>query len=163
MTFGSEPAEPEDEATRAARIARARAAFRRRRWLTNAMALRTAQFPIYAAEGWPAQLAGHGSQDDRLTEITIGHHETADADPLAGDRPRLTITTQCEEHHPGLLGQARTALRNWAAPNAEPWPDASHAALTLWHSARNRARRAAVLDAGQSSSSSRSTTRRRRR
>lgn len=149
----SQPDESEDEATRAARLARARVQQRKHRWLSDAMTLRATQFPIYGADGWPAQLGGSGSQGDQLTEITIYHYETPDADPYAGDRPRLTITTKCDELHAGeTLHEARRALEDWISRDsgAAQWPDASRAAITLWLRARERESRAAVLGAVQS-------------
>jgi hypothetical protein len=143
----------EDEATRAARIARARAHWRKRQWLSDTMTLRAVQFPIYGAEGWPGQLGGVGSRDDQIISIKIHHYETPDADMWAGGRPRLAITTRRGELRPGeALSEARQALESVIRQDAGAgqWPDASHAAITLWLEARNRERRAAVLNARQS-------------
>lgn len=93
-TMRSEPPESENEAARQARVARFQAEFRKRQRLGNAEVLRDLQFPIYVADGWPALMAGHGSQNGQATQITIHHHDTDHADPLAGDRPRLTVTTK---------------------------------------------------------------------
>jgi hypothetical protein len=153
MSTRSQPDESEDEAMRAARIARFRAQHRKRRWLSDAMTLRATQFPIYGADGWPARLGGSGSQGDQLTEITVYHYETPDADPYAGDRPRLAITTKRDELHAGeMLSEARQMLENWIREDAGAarWPDASRAAITLWLRARDRERRAAVLGAVRS-------------
>jgi hypothetical protein len=146
MRTRSQPDESEDEATLAARIARAR----KRRWLSDAMTLRAARFPIYGADGWPARVVGSGSRGDELTEIKIHHYENPDGDPYAGDQPRIEITTQRDElHHSGPLGEARQTLESWIqrGSGAARWPDAPHAAITLWLEARRRERRAAVLGA----------------
>lgn len=153
ITRRSRSDESEDEAARAARIARLGAQQRKRRWLSDSTTLRAAHFPIYGADGWPARIGGNGSQDDQLTEITIYHYETPDADPYAGDPPRLTITTKRDKLRAGeMLGDARRALEDWIgrSAGAARWPDASHAAITLWLRARDRERRGAVLDAVQS-------------
>ena len=151
--FGSEPDESEDEATRAARLAHARAEQRKQRWLSGLMTLRATEFPIYAVESWPARLGGSGSRGDELTQITIEHYESPDADPFEGDRPRLTVITKRGESGSGqVLQDARDALESWVDRmlGGSEWPDASHAAVTLWLRARERERRAAVLDAERS-------------
>jgi hypothetical protein len=153
MTTRSQPDESEDEATRAARIARARAQQRKRRWLSDTLTLRAAPFPIYGADGWPAKLGGSGSRGDELTEITLYQYETPEADPYAGDRPRFVLTTRRDDEAPGeLLHEARRALEDWILRDAGAarWPDASRAAITLWLRARDRQSRVAVLDAVQS-------------
>jgi hypothetical protein len=58
MGARSQPDESEGEATRTARVARARAQHRRRRSLSDAMTMRAAHFPIYGAAGWPARIGG---------------------------------------------------------------------------------------------------------
>ncbi|MGH9089283.1 MAG: hypothetical protein ACRDYZ_14435 [Acidimicrobiales bacterium] len=114
------------------------------------MLLRTLTFPLYAAEGWPAVIGASGSHGDRLTSVTIRHHDTPDADPYAGDRPRFEITTSREDSSAiDELGQARWTLHGWLANNdahaCSSWPEASHAAVSLWLAARDRAVRAEVL------------------
>jgi hypothetical protein len=112
--FRSQPAESEDEATRAARIACARAEQRKRQWLTDTLTLRATHFPIYSVEGWPAVLGGSGSRGDELTQITIEHYESPDADRFGGDRPRLMVTTKRGESGSGEeLQEARDALKSW--------------------------------------------------
>jgi hypothetical protein len=146
---GANPDESEDEATRAARIVRTRAQLRKRRWLTNKMTIRATQFPIYAADGWPAEIGGSESRDDQQTGITIHHYE-AGADRLTGDRPRLAITTKHDEPFPSdLFTQLNQRLQDWIR-RGESWPDASRAAITLWMGAHNREVRAAALAAVQS-------------
>ncbi|MGA2928359.1 MAG: hypothetical protein ABSG43_20680, partial [Solirubrobacteraceae bacterium] len=77
-------------------------------------ALRAVTFPIYVAQRWPAVIGGSGSRDDRLTSLTIRHYDTRDADPYAGDRPRLEITTSIDDSTPGgELWDARRALSSW--------------------------------------------------
>jgi hypothetical protein len=152
MTMRSESSESEDEATREARIARFRAEFRKRQWHSHAEVLRTLQFPIYLADGWAAQITGHGSQDGQITEITIHHHDTEDVDPWAGARPRLTVTTKRVPYRPEPLEEARRELQSWISndSNGTRWPDASRAAITLWQRARERERHAMVLNAVRS-------------
>lgn len=150
LAVGPETPKSEDEATDAARMARARQ--RKHWWLSNAMTLRGTLFPIYGADGLPAQLGGSGSHGDQLTDITIYHYDAPDADPYVGDRPHLTVTTKRDERHPGeTLREARRALENWVREaGAAPWPNASRAAITLWLRARDRESRAAVLGAVRS-------------
>ena len=142
----------EDEAAREARVARAREHERVGRWLSNAMMLRALTFPVYAAEGWPAVIGSSSSHGDRLTSIRIDHHETRHADPYAGDRPRFEITTSREDSPASDdLGQARWTLHSWLQNNDDDarssWPEASHAAVTLWLAARDRTVRGRVLAA----------------
>jgi hypothetical protein len=144
----------EDEAVREARVARTREHARVGRWLSNTMMFGTLTFPVYAADGWPAVLGGSGSHGDRLTSLTINHYDTPDADPFDGDRSRLEITTSREDppandgrHH------ARRTLHGWLQNNDDArssWPEASHAAVTLWLAARDRAARGKALDAVRS-------------
>jgi hypothetical protein len=151
MTTRSEPAEDEDDETRAARIARVRAGHRKRQWLAAAELLPTAQFPFYGASGWSARLGGRATQDGQLTEVKVDHYETEDAGVWTGDRPRLRITTQHHEFHLGLLSQAQTELTNWIQQGqSSGWPDLSHAAVTLWLRARDRERQTVVLNSAQS-------------
>jgi len=145
----------EDEAAREARIARALEHARVGRWLSNTMLLQALTFPVYAAEGWPAVIGGSGSQGERTTSVTIDHHDTPDADPYAGARPRFEITTSREDSPvTDELGQARWTLRSWLQNNDDDarssWPEASHAAVTLWLAARDRATRGKVLAAVRS-------------
>jgi hypothetical protein len=149
----SDSDESEDEATRAARLARARAEQRKHSWLSGVLTLRATEFPIYAAESWPARLGGSGSRGDELTQITVEHYGSPDADPFAGDRPRLMVITKRGESGSGqVLQDARDALESWVDRmlSGSEWPDASHAAITLWLRARERERRAAVLNAERS-------------
>jgi hypothetical protein len=112
------------------------------------LTLRAAPFPIYAADGWPAQLGGSGSQGDDLTEIRIYHYETSHGDPHEGDPPRLVITTKREPRRGVLLHEARQTLEGWIRNEAaSAWPEVSHPALTLWLRARARESRGAVLGA----------------
>ena len=153
FAIGSEPDASEDEAVRAVRVVRALAHQRKQRWLTNALTLRATKFPIYAAEGWPAQLVGTGSQGDELTAILLYHYDRPDADAFAGDRPRLAITTKRDRRHPGdAPAEAREALDHWIRRDASGarWPEASHAAITLWLRARARESRGAALSATRS-------------
>jgi len=117
------------------------------------MTLRALTFPAYAAEGWPVAIGAGGSHGDQLTSLTIDHYDTPDADPSAGDRSRFEITTSCEDTPVAAgLGQARWALHSWLRNNdtRPSWPDASHAAVTLWLAARDRAVRGKVLAAASS-------------
>lgn len=116
------------------------------------MMFRGLTFPVYAAEGWPALIGGSGSHGDRVTSVTIGHYDTPDADPYAGDRPRYEITTAREDSPASdELRHARWALHGWLQNNDEDarssWPAASHAAVTLWLAARDRTVRGKVLAA----------------
>jgi hypothetical protein len=142
----------EDDATREARIARARDHARVGRWYSNTMTLRALTFPVYAAEGWPAVIGGSGSHGDRLTSVTIDHYDAPDADSSAGDRPRFEITTSREDSAlSDELRQARWTLRsllqNDDGDARSSWSEASHAAVTLWRAARDRTARGKVLAA----------------
>jgi hypothetical protein len=116
------------------------------------MTLRAVTFPIYAAEGWPARIVGSGSHGDLLTEIRISHDDSPDADPFAGDRHRLEVTTATDEFQlADEVRHARETLQDWIANHDPPgsWPDASHAAVTLWLAARDRKCRGMVLSAAR--------------
>ena len=152
---GAASDDDEDDAAREARVARAREHTAVRRWLSTTMTLRALTFPVYAAEGWPAVIGGSGSHGDRLTSLTIAHHDTPDADPYAGDRPRFEITTSREDSLVnGELHQARWTLDGWLHNNDEDarssWPEASPAAVSLWLAARDRTVRGKVLAAVRS-------------
>ena len=145
----------EDEVAHEARVGRGREHARVRRWYSDTMTLRALTFPVYAAEGWPAVIGGSGSHGDRLTSLTIDHHDTPDADPYAGDRARFEITTSREDSRVNdELRQARWTLHGWLANNDDDarssWPEASPAAVSLWLAARERAVRAKVLAAVRS-------------
>jgi hypothetical protein len=123
-------------------------------WRAVAPALQTQDFPIYAVEGWPAQLSGCGTEDDgRLTEVMVHHFETDDADPATADRPRLAVTTKVDDpRDSGPLGEARFALRGWVRAKSSLLrrPGGSNAAKTLQLSADGRDANATALDAVQS-------------
>jgi hypothetical protein len=146
----------EDDATREAWVARAREHARVGRWLSTTMTLGALTFPVYAAEGWPAVIGGSGSHGDRLTSLTIAHHDTPAADPQAGDRPRFEITTSREDSPVNdELHQARWTLDGWLHNNNDDdarssWPEASPAAVSLWLAARDRTVRGQVLGAVRS-------------
>lgn len=155
--FAAGPAceDDEDEAAREAWVACAREHARVGRWYSTTMLLRALTFPVYAAEGWPAVIGGSGSQGDRLTSVTIAHHDTPNADPYAGDRPRFEITTSRDDSPASdELHQARWTLDSWLHNNDEDarwaWPEASPAAVTLWLAARDRTVRGKVLAAVRS-------------
>ena len=149
--FGMSSTEPADETDeeREARRARVRAQQRKQRWLSDALTLRAAGFPIYGVDGWPARLAGSGSDGDELTQITVQHFESADAGPLEGDTPAMAVVTSRRPHRPSALESAREALERWVSRDAHSngWPEASHAAITLFLRARARQSRGAVLAA----------------
>lgn len=149
----SEASKSDDEATPAARTAPTRARHPKHGSPSAAITIRETRFPIYGAQGWPARLGGSGSQGGKVTNITIYHYNVAEADPYAGDRPRLAITTKRDELHSGeTMREARRALENWLSQGAGAagWPEASRAAIALWLRARDRERRAAVLGASRS-------------
>ena len=147
--FGYASPDDEDDAARAARIARHRAQARVRKWYSDTMTLRGVSFPIYAAETWPAMIAGSGSSGDDLTELTVGHHAEAHDDPFAA--PDLSITTSIREVHDSDLRRARQALEMWVHDDHNrSWPEGrSEAAVTLWFAARGRDRRAAAVAAAR--------------
>jgi hypothetical protein len=144
--------EEEDEATRETRMARARASARVHRWYSTAMTLRALTFPIYAAVGWPVLIGASGSRADQLTSLAIDHYDTPDPDPYSGDQPRFEVTTSSvDEHVTDPLSHARWTLASLLSRDGPAeWPDASHAAITLWLAARDRGTRATVLDAVRS-------------
>jgi hypothetical protein len=139
----------EDEATKAARIARHRGEARVQKWHSDTMTLRGVTFPIYAAETWPATINGSGSSGDDLTELTVGHHAEENDDPFAA--ADLSITTSIRKAHHADLRRARRALEAWVHdehnhPQSEGLSDA---ATKLWFAARERDRRAAAMAAIQ--------------
>ena len=146
---GSEP-----KLSPAEMLARVRSLRREHMWLAVAPALETQDFPIFVADGWPAQLGGCGTEDDgRLTEVTVQHYETIDADPSTGARPRLSITTKLDDpRDSGPLGEARFALRGWVHRKSPALrrPGGSDAGKTLQLSADRRDANAIALDAGRS-------------
>jgi hypothetical protein len=145
--------ESQDEVTRDARIARARAHMRAQQWYSDTMTLRAVTFPLYAAEHWAAVIGGSDSHRDQLTSLTIRHYDTPDANPYEGDLPRLEITTSTDHSNPGGdLRNAEWTLYSWVRNDGTrtQWPKASRAALTLWLAARDREVRASVLEAARS-------------
>ncbi len=140
MRFGRTEDPNEDEAARAARLARVRAEQVVQRWYSNKMTLMGVTFPVYAAEGWPARINGQGSSGDDLMHLTIAHAETL-PDSMLVPRPRIEVTTSIDPHQPGDLAIARDAfaLGIEADTNREPTDGLSDAALTLWsRAARHR-------------------------
>jgi hypothetical protein len=139
----------EDEAARAARVARHRAEARVHKWYSDRLTLRGVTFPIYAAETWPASINGSGSSGDHLTELTIGQHAEEDNDPFSA--PDLSITTSIRDAHNTDLRRARRALEMWVHDEHDHAPSdgLSDAATTLWFATRRRDRRAAALGAVQ--------------
>jgi hypothetical protein len=143
----------EDEAARAERIAMWRAEARVQKWYTDKLTLMApVPFPIYAAEGWPAQIGGQASQADELTELTIAHTDTEGAD-LYDERPRIEVTTSRSDPHQLELAVARTKIEHLVHdeidhPHSEG--DLSDAAITLWFRAMARRQRAAALAASRS-------------
>ncbi|MEO8967251.1 MAG: hypothetical protein ABI355_06620 [Solirubrobacteraceae bacterium] len=131
----------EDEAARAARIARVRSEQAVQRWYADKMTLMGITFPIYAAEGWPARINGSGSQGDNLTELTIAHAETL-PDSMVVSRPRIEIRTSVDPHQPGELAIARDAFASGIeADTNRPLADGlSDAAASLWFRAARRRR-----------------------
>ncbi|MGH2915729.1 MAG: hypothetical protein ACRDMX_12165 [Solirubrobacteraceae bacterium] len=138
----------EDQAARAARLARLRAEDAVQRWYANKMTLLGVTFPIYAAEGWPAQINGSGSRGDDLTSLTIAHAETLPG-AVVVSRPRIEVTTSIDPHR----GDEFTiALEEFAAQvesdgNHEFADGLSDAAVTLWFRAAHRRRVAAAHEA----------------
>jgi len=149
MRFSSP--DDEDEAARAERVARWRAEQRVQRWYENKLTLRAVAFPMYAAEGWPAQIRGSGSQGDVLTELTIAHFESEDAD-LLDSKPRIEVITSIDPHDRDEIAIARRRLEQWVNDEIDlpHSPELSDAAITLWFSAVDRLRRAAALGATNS-------------
>jgi len=147
----SSSADDEDETARAERIAHWRAEQRVQRWYSNKLTLRAVTFPIYAAEGCPAQINGSGSHGDELTDLTIAHTESQDAD-LFDVRPRIEVTTSTDESHNDEIAVAHQKLEQWVHDEIDHplSPDLSDAAITLWFRAVDRRRRAAALAATRS-------------
>jgi hypothetical protein len=143
--------EGEDEQTRAQRLARWRAERRVQQWYQHKIVLMAVTFPIYAAQGWPAQINGSGSSGDDLTELTIAHTDIPAAD-LLDERPRIQVTTSTEEPRRGELATARGVLEHWVHDDIDRprSDDLSDAAITLWFRAGARAQRAAAAKATRS-------------
>jgi hypothetical protein len=140
----------EDDAARAERVARQRAERRVQRWYANKLTLRAVSFPIYAVEGWPAQIVGGGSHGDELTSLKIAHFKSKDAD-LVEQRPQMEVTTSTNDHRDALTFARRELERLVSDELEHPRsPDLSDAAITLWFRADHRLRRAAVLRAVRS-------------
>jgi hypothetical protein len=139
----------EDDAAKAARIARHRAEARVQKWYRDTMTLRGVTFPIYAAETWPARITGSGSSGDNLIRLTVGHDAEETDDPFTV--PELTVTTAIDEFHDDVLAHARQALEMWVHDDhSRPRSDGlSDAATTLWFAARRRDRRGAAMGAIQ--------------
>ena len=138
MRFSSP--EGEDETARAQRVAGQRAEWRVQRWYENKLTLRAVTFPIYAVEDRPAQISGSGPQGDDLTQLTIAHFESEDAD-LVDKRPRIEVTTSTQEPHRDAVTVARRESERLVHdevkhPHA---PGLSDAAITLWFRAHDRA------------------------
>jgi hypothetical protein len=146
-------ADTEDEPAREARIARADAERRLQRWYSDTMTVRAATFPIYAADDWPARIAGSNISGDEQTSITIRHDATLQPDPFPPGRAQVEVTTSTKsEHGDDELRTAREALHSWlhSEGGGSAWPDASRAATTLWLRARDREVRARALNAERS-------------
>ncbi len=143
----------ENETARAERIARARAEQRVQRWHGNKVTLRAVTFPIYAAEGWPAQINGSSSTDGELTGLTIAHTDS-EAPELLDQRPRLQITTSRAEPHSDELDNARHTLEGWIhdelTGGRRRSRAGSDAAITLAFRALDRRRHAVALAATRS-------------
>ncbi len=142
----------EDEATRAARLARVRAEQMVQRWYADKMTLLGLSFAVYAAEGWPARISGSGSHGDDVASLTIAHARPL-PDSVVIARPRLEITTSVDPHEPEPLTIARDTFGSRIASGGreEAVTDGlSKAALTLWFRAHRRRRAAASFAAAVS-------------
>jgi hypothetical protein len=141
----------EDEQARPQRVSRWRAEQRVQEWYQHKIVLMAVTFPIYAARGWPAQINGSGSSGDDLSELTIAHTETPDAD-LFEQRPQIQVTTSSDEPRGGELAIAREVLAHWVYDEIDrPHSgDLSDAAITLWFRAVARLQRAAAANAARS-------------
>jgi hypothetical protein len=149
----SDSDDTEDEAAREARLARVEAEARLQRWYSDTMTVRAATGPIYAADGWPARVAGSQLRGTEQTSITIRHDATPQSDAFPRVRPTLEVTTFTgAERGDNDLQTARRALKTWLHNDggSTPWPEASHAAITLWLRARDREVGAGVLNAERS-------------
>lgn len=110
--------------------------------------LATVDFPIYAAEGWPATMAGSGGSPERTTRVTIAHGS-------AGDKrsPELHVeTAQNERYHESEYTLARGELERWLHSEPPNLPtDRSDAGLTIaWRASdRERRQRAAIATRDQ--------------
>jgi hypothetical protein len=131
----------EDEAARAARMARVRVEEAVQRWYSNKITLMAVTFPIYAAEGWPTRISGSGSHGDDLTHLVIAHVDAL-PDAMFVERPRIDITTSIDPHQPSELAVARDAFASRIEDDASrrPTDGLSDAALTLWFRAARRRR-----------------------
>jgi len=140
VRFGVASAD-EDEAARMARIAGVRAEQAVQRWYADQMTLMGVTFPIYAAEGWPAQINGSGLHGDKLTHLTIAHGETLPDLTVVG-RPPIEIRTSLDPHQQGELAIAREAFASGIeADTNRPLTDGlSDAAATLWFRTARRRR-----------------------
>jgi hypothetical protein len=136
-------------------IARARVRRREGMWDAVGHGLQAQNFPVYVADGWSVRLSGCGSVvDGRLTYVIADHYETEEAEPAAGDRPRVRVRTMLDDpQDAGPFHEVRQALRTWvrtAADETRPGREASPAASALWIETRRREHSAVVLGAAQS-------------
>ena len=140
----------EDEVTRAERVTRDRTKQRVQRWYANELTLRALSFPVYAAEGWPAQIRGSSSHGGELTQLTIAHFTNDDAD-LVDREASIEVSTSIDPHDRHELAVARHVLEDWVSTTTDHRHafELSDAAITLWFSAIDRRRRAAVARAAR--------------
>jgi hypothetical protein len=101
------------------------------------MTLSAVTFAIYAADGQRGRLCGSGSNDDRVTSVTVSHG----ADDHLG-QPSLQIETalNARHSHSSERALARDALARWLQDGLAGWSPGSDAALVLKLRAHERAR-----------------------
>jgi hypothetical protein len=117
------------------------------------MTLSALTFPVYAADGWPARIAGTAWSGGDLTDLTIAQSVATAADH-ADARGELEVTTSSEAPFGGNLVRAGATLEQWVqsqiALEHPPPAHLSDAAMTLWLREIDRRRRAATLSADRS-------------
>jgi hypothetical protein len=150
-TIGSfirlEDPDDQDPAEVARRVRATEQAMRRQ----NRAQLATVDFPVYAADGWPATLAGLGGPSsglgcaiDEVERVTV-----AQAGPAYEPGPALEITTSVSSgHSSNEFVLARRAFEHWLyAELPPPAIERSDAGLTVAWRTQDRRRRQLIASA----------------
>jgi hypothetical protein len=134
--------EDSDELARRIEVARLRMREQQREQLASV------DFPIYAADGWAATMAGSGGSNGRTTRVRVAHSGPADQPGRA-----LQIeTAENKRYRPSEYALARAELERWLHTDSSNLPtNRSDAGLTIaWRASdRERRQRAAIATRDQ--------------